>query len=269
MPWIIPSHQAPALLLKRWRPAWFSGLGLVLGSLAPDLEFIVPIRKGTIISHTLLGQVVFTVPVAVLLCFVTCGLVWPWLRRSAASSPHRLPALRNPVGWEWLRLSASALVGGLTHIALDGFTHPGSQTGWAVNLLPALALSVPLGFGWRVPLYEILEHVLSVPLGLAALMMWQASVREAGRRMPQRWDQGRTVAHNPIRPWIVAGGALGAAGAMILRHGPLADLVEYAAYGALDGVAVVLLAGASSGALRRLLGRRAMRRRRSPSAAMA
>jgi len=38
---MIPSHQAPVIPLKRWRPHWFSGLALVLGTLAPDLVFIL------------------------------------------------------------------------------------------------------------------------------------------------------------------------------------------------------------------------------------
>ena len=53
MPWIVPSHQAPVLPLKAWRPAWFSGLGLVLGSVTPDLVFIFSL--GFYVTPAVLG----------------------------------------------------------------------------------------------------------------------------------------------------------------------------------------------------------------------
>src|SRR5215813_9115 len=79
MPWIAPSHQAPALALKMWRPRSFSGLALCLGSAAPDLEFILRLRHEWVVSHTLAGQLFFTVPLVMLLHRLATDLVLPWL----------------------------------------------------------------------------------------------------------------------------------------------------------------------------------------------
>ncbi len=79
MPCIAPSHQAPALLLKRWRPAWFSGLGLVIGTMAPDLEFILRLQDNWVVSHTLAAQLYFTVPLTLVLYWLSVELVLPWL----------------------------------------------------------------------------------------------------------------------------------------------------------------------------------------------
>jgi hypothetical protein len=236
MPWIVPSHQAPALVLKKWRPGWFSGLGLVLGTLVPDLEFIVPLKRGTVISHTVFGQLVFTVPIAIVLYLVTCDLVWPWLSSSLSPPGRDFPPVRRARGPKLWRVAGSALIGGLTHIALDGFTHPVSDHGWAVALLPPLQWCVPFPFG-AVPVYDILQNVLSLALGIVALRM----ARDAISMSPP----GPAIAS-----WLTASGGLGAAVALVLRRLD-ADALSFAAYGALDGVALGILAAAASSQLRR------------------
>jgi len=39
MPATFPSHAAAVLPLKLWRPRWFDGVALVVGSMAPDLGY--------------------------------------------------------------------------------------------------------------------------------------------------------------------------------------------------------------------------------------
>src|SRR6185369_2971020 len=79
MPWIAPSHQAPVLPLKLWKPHLFSGLALCLGAAAPDLEFVLRIDYDWIISHTFAGQIYFTVPLVLLLHAALTAVVLPWL----------------------------------------------------------------------------------------------------------------------------------------------------------------------------------------------
>ncbi len=249
MPWIVPSHQAPALYLKSWRPRWFSGLGLVLGSLAPDLEFIVPVRKEMFLSHSLPGQVLFTLPVTLLLYLLSTELVLPWLSPFLPAAWRDLDAIRKPKGLGWLKVALSAVVGGLTHIALDGVTHDAAGGGWAVAFLPWLATPVATPFG-VAPLHDVLQIVLSVATGSIALLAWQRILRE--RRL---WSwRGRTPpAHGPVcgrSPMrlvcgVVACGLAGAGAAVAAATDrPPAIVVELASYALLDGVALGLLAGA-------------------------
>src|SRR5262245_51789600 len=148
MPWLVPAHQAPVLPLKRRWPGCFSGLGLVLGTLAPDLTFILRLDPhGTPASHSLLGQLYLTVPIVLVLHPLLTMLVLPWLLPHLPGGPplhlHALARSRPARdGISLVRLALSCLVGGLTHVFIDGFTH-GGESGWAVAYLPWLAMPVP------------------------------------------------------------------------------------------------------------------------------
>jgi Domain of unknown function (DUF4184) len=249
LPWIVPSHQAPALWLKSWRPRWFSGLGLVLGGLAPDLEFIVPVRKEMFLSHTLPGQVLFTLPVALVLYLLSTDLVLPWLSPYLPPAWRDLDAIRRPTGRGWLKVAASAVVGGLTHVALDGVTHDAAGGGWAVAFLPWLAarVSTPMG---ALPLHDVLQIVLTVVLGAASLLAWRRILR---KRLLWKWRERTPPAHastrgrSPLRlACCVLGCGILGAGAMAASaaDGPPGTVVELASYALLDGLALGLLLGA-------------------------
>src|SRR5262249_15158448 len=161
MPWVVPSHQAPAVLLKAWRPKWFSGLGLVLGTIAPDLEFIFRVDSNWYVSHTWAAQLYFTVPVVILSYWLLVEIVFPWLVLHVPDGPpfhpRALATLRAPRGHEWWTVAASAWLGGLSHLFLDGFTHD-DRSGWAVALWPVLRSDV--GFAWyHLPVFDLLQTV--------------------------------------------------------------------------------------------------------------
>ena len=106
---MIPSHQAPVIPLKRWRPHWFSGLALVLGTVAPDLAFILRLdENGAPLSHRFAGLFVVDVPLTIVLHVLATGLVLPWLLpHLAGGAPLHLHALARcrpvtpPVSFEW------------------------------------------------------------------------------------------------------------------------------------------------------------------------
>ncbi len=181
MPWMIPSHQAPVLPLKRWKPAWFSGLALVLGSIAPDLVFIFRLDEtGSPASHTFPGQILITMPFVVVLHTLATALVLPWLLpRLPDGAPfhfHSLARCRPASDLLGLaKVALSGLIGGLTHVAIDGFTH-GDHSGWALPLLPVLGTSLPGPFG-PLPLYDALQIGLTIGLGAWALVAWDRMAR--------------------------------------------------------------------------------------------
>lgn len=246
MPWIIPSHQAPALALKAWRPRFFSGLGLVLGSLAPDLEFIVPVSKEMHVGHTVVGQIVFTVPVALLLYLLSTDVVFPWIVSYLPRAWRDLTALERPRGIAWAGVAFSAFAGGLTHIFLDGFTHNLPEGGWALAFLPWLAWGVPTPFG-AMALHDLLQVIATVLLGGMALRMWGRILDEHLLRI---WRGGTLPAGESPAPrsaakllrWLGATASLGVAGALLGRPGmSVGQAVEFASYGFLDGIALGLL----------------------------
>jgi hypothetical protein len=255
MPWMIPSHQAPALSLKLWRPRLFSGLALCLGSMAPDLEFILRLDDDWIVSHTLAAQVYFTAPLVVILYALAAGLVLPWLLPllppGAPFHREQLAALRLPrTVAGWLSVATSGCIGGLTHVLLDSVTH-GNHSGWLVPLLPVLRLPVP-SLGGPIPLHDALQLWLSLLLGLAACAAWSGIARQG---LLWRWRgeppasvftaprSERVRAARWLSLWMLAG----ASAACGLR--PVHDLghgAEMATYGCIAFMALGLVLFAAS-----------------------
>jgi hypothetical protein len=262
---MLPSHQAPVLPLKRWRPSWFSGLGLVLGSVAPDLVFVFRLdENGSPAGHTVPGQLYLTVPLVLVLHVLTTALVLPWLLpRVPGGAPLYLHALArsrpatSPAAIA--RLALSALIGGLTHVALDGFTH-GDQSGWALPLLPVLGTPVPFPSG-PAPLYDVLQVVLTIALGLAALSSWQAMARELSAGGPgaadarklrpaARDDSARALA------LLLGAAVLGAVAAPLLKDAVgTPQGVKLAAYGFVTAGAAASVVAALADRARRVIER--------------
>jgi hypothetical protein len=145
VPLTVPAHQAVVLPLKlRW-PALMDGTALCVGAAAPDLAY--PLGHWMYDqSHTAVGIVVWAVPFTLAVCAV---LRW----RAAAGVAAQLPDLppfrfrsygvlsrRRPL----LAVTAAcALIGAVSHVVLDAFTHSGR---WGARWLgldhPAMTLPV-------------------------------------------------------------------------------------------------------------------------------
>jgi Domain of unknown function (DUF4184) len=259
MPWIVPSHQAVVLPLKAWRPHLFSGFGLVLGSMAPDLAFILMIDKDSVAAHTFPGQLYVTVPLVLVLHAVATRWVFPWLLPLLpVGRPfcfERLGAIASAgSAREWLRVAASGWIGGMTHVAIDGFTH-GNHSGWAREHFPGLA--APVGWaGASLPLHDALQIGLTIVFGAVTLMAWPRLLHlcpqpPGGTRAPASLRRGLGV-------WMLACAVLGAAvGAARRPEAAVAVRAEIALFGALAFVAYGLVLGgllqqAAQGAGRRV-----------------
>jgi len=265
MPWMIPSHQAPVLPLKRWRPHWFSGLALVLGSVAPDLAFVLSLdENGAPLSHRLAGLFAVDVPLAIVLHVLATALVLPWLLpHLAGGAPLHLHALarcrpvRDAAGV--LRVASSALVGAATHVFLDGFTH-GDRSGWALAFLPVLGTPVP-SFGGHAPLHDVLQFWLTLGLGALALRDWgrmASALPSPGPGAAAAWGvvQAPPEASRRVVASLLAAALAGAALAPFLK-GAIGspDGLKLAAYGAITFAMLAILLGALAGRARRVIDR--------------
>lgn len=168
MPFTFLAHQAPVLPLKlRW-PRAFAGTALVLGSIAPDCEYFLRGQVLTTFSHKLWSQPLFCLPLTLLLVFLVRRLIIGPLAAHLPALPQRGPlgALGRlhlgdyqsldgvPPGY-WPRAVVGALIGALSHLLLDDFTH---DTGWSVTHLALLQAPLPLQFlGQPLPLYRALQ----------------------------------------------------------------------------------------------------------------
>jgi hypothetical protein len=216
-----PSHMAAALPFLRTPllPA-----AVVVGTMAPDISYYVPLFVARDLSHSLLGLVTVD-----LLLGVLGALAW-WvvLRAPILDALPRRIGTRiavlgrlgwRPSGWGWpvtiLVLVISALVGGTTHLVWDSFTHPG----WLVDHVAFLRLQLgPL------PLDKWLQHLSSVG-GLVVVAVW--ATRWLGRAVPDPTRPTRLTGANRRGAWIVvlAAGILG--GLLTWIHGLLGGTAPF------------------------------------------
>jgi hypothetical protein len=256
MPATLLSHQAIVLPLKMRWPRWFSGVGLCIGSMAPDLEFIGRMSDDWLFSHTVSAQLWFTVPLSMALTWILTAVVLPALLPFLRDHPrlrlHDLAALSAPSSMrEWTTVAWSAWVGGMSHVVLDGITH-GNHSGWLVPWFPILRTPVP-HFGGPVPLHDALQFWLTLVFAVVTVFLWQRIVT---RGLLWRWRR-RRVTSLPRQPrmvgirmlWIVTGcAALGACTGMLQNHAHPKAAAAAIAFGAIDMAAAgVLLLAVRSG----------------------
>lgn len=123
------SHPAVFVPLVWFFKSRVSVTGLVMGSIAPDFEYFIRMQGKSEYGHRLDGVLWFDLPLGLLVAFVFHGYV----RNTVI---QHLPALLrgrllNELRFDWNRhffrypvaVLVSFLVGSLSHLAWDGFTH--------------------------------------------------------------------------------------------------------------------------------------------------
>ncbi len=205
MPATFPSHAAAVLPLKLWRPGWFDGLALVVGSTAPDLAYPLTGFVEVPGTHWGPGLLYWNLPVTLALCWL--------VRRYAPDVAVHLPArwfalpdygALGRVRHRWYVTVCSALLGAYSHLFWDGFTHNPEIGGWAVRRLPVLARDAVPGWPW----WYLLQHLSSLVGGLVAIALFA----HIGRyRLIRRWHGDPPRAHRaPARFWPPVATALAA-----------------------------------------------------------
>jgi hypothetical protein len=171
MPFTFFAHQLFVVPLKCARPRWFDGTALCVGSMAPDFAYALYGTPLAFASHSLGAQLLWSLPVTLLLTR---------LIRDPMADPlgAHLPA---PLGPEVRALAhsrhsrgitaASALLGAMSHVFVDGFTHRG---GWAVERFEPLRRVLLDVAGHALTTARLLQytgHVFGTALGFA-LFAW-------------------------------------------------------------------------------------------------
>lgn len=214
------SHPAAVVPLMRW------GLvpsALVIGSMAPDVPYFVPMPVARGFSHSpagvptvdlLLGLVVFGVWQSVLAAGVVAIAPAGLRARLGPSSPaglrHHVTGLRRP-----LLVVVSLVVGALTHVVWDAFTHSGS---WGTERFDVLRT-----FYGPLPLYRWAQYASGLVGGAVLLVVavrwWRTTPprADAGRAGTAHLAAGRRLA---LGVWAAALVVTAAAG-VVAAAGPL------------------------------------------------
>lgn len=238
MPLTFLSHQAVVLPLKIGAPRWTSGTALVIGSMAPDVEYYARTYPGAgPLSHTWLGQLTFCLPVSLVLYWLVTRII---ARPLAAHLPDggalhlRDYALlsEQPSGAAHLPVVAlSALVGSSSHVVLDRLSG-----GWSMHNAAEYGAWFPfsaMSADWHWIAFKLATWIV---LATVTLLM----MRYMGeRRLLRRWNAERVAAQEvsatvaadfpasrapvhrePLRFWgtIIASGMLGGVLGSIFRR---------------------------------------------------
>jgi hypothetical protein len=129
LPLPLLAHQAPVLPLKLWRPAAFNGTALMIGSIAPDLEYLrlsVAYNPDRGFAHSIAGQLYFCLPITTaIVLLVGYGRLGEVLAARLGPRLAWLVGAATDVttAGGFFRACASALVGSFSHIAFDALTH--------------------------------------------------------------------------------------------------------------------------------------------------
>jgi uncharacterized protein DUF4184 len=167
------AHPAAVIPLQRLLRQWAVPSALVVGSVAPDLAYILPIGVSRSASHSVGALLWFCLPVGYAVYIVYHLLLkLPLISLLPTDVACRLTTVtgggrRLPAG-SWWAVPASVLLGAGTHLAWDAFTHEEAPAVRAFGFLRAQLFSVG---AYRLFVYKILQHG-STLMGILILGWW-------------------------------------------------------------------------------------------------
>jgi hypothetical protein len=196
MPFTV-SHVA-AVLPMVGRTDRLPTAALVIGSMAPDYPWFLTGGRTAGLSHSPVGVVTVDLAVGLLAVVAWRLLVQAPLRDLVPRSlGERLPRSPGVVAADLPWLALGVVVGAVTHVVWDSFTHAGR---WGVDLVPWLHtehLGLP-GYTWA--------QFASGALGLVVLAVW--GVRRLARAVPDPEGLHSSFEERRVAWALVVAGAL-------------------------------------------------------------
>jgi len=139
MPFTI-SHVAAVLPFARFLRRGRILSAVVIGSMVPDFGWFLPWRPDRFETHSGIALLTWSLPVGLMTYWVFQYLVKTPVREVLPDNAYAraLPHAAIADIWslqQWLIASAGVLVGAITHLVWDGFTHEGAR---GVRMIPAI-----------------------------------------------------------------------------------------------------------------------------------
>lgn len=177
------AHPAAVIPLRQYLCAPGAVSACVIGSMAPDFVYWLPLPIYRETSHTIPALFTFCLPVGFIVFWLYHTLINPPL---LALLPHaitvRLPPIQ-PLSWHGRHIALvlfAVLLGAATHIAWDACTHYNTPV---TRLLPVLEAPLLTGNGYVVRVYKVLQHGSTiVGFGVLASFGWRWYQRTPPRR---------------------------------------------------------------------------------------
>jgi hypothetical protein len=164
-----PAHIVAVLPLRNSRLVWSA---LIVGAIAPDFEYFLRLAPDDGYGHTLAGSLLLTLPLAILALWLFHAIVKkPLIELFPDAAQRRLTKYAGEFCFGGLArftlIVISIMVGMLTHLLWDSFTHPNT---WLHRSWPLLRQRISVPLVGATPIYKLLQHGSTV-LGLGALLM--------------------------------------------------------------------------------------------------
>lgn len=166
------SHPAIILPFKYFPRKWFSMTALIIGSLTPDFEYFIRMKVQSIYSHTLCGVLWFDLPLALLLAFIFHNIVRNDLVFNLPNIVQSRFYSFTEFNWNryfkenWIIAIISALIGILSHLFWDAFTH---EHGYFVNQISELKNTLNIAEN-KIPVWKILQHMSTLFGGIIIII---------------------------------------------------------------------------------------------------
>ena len=207
----------------------------VIGSMVPDFGWLVPEPLSRLQTHSIPALFTFSLPVGLTAYWVTLLLIRPAMLEVVPNGAYvRLRAAIVPSITRlasWLYAAAALLLGAVTHLLWDTFTHEDAR---GVRMFPLLTDYGPEMAGHPLHLYRWLQYGSSL-LGLAlvamALVLWlrhapapaKAPLRRIGAHERMLWLSAYVLPSLLIMAWEIT--RPGPGGVPAFSHGATLGLV--------------------------------------------
>lgn len=155
-----PTHAVVALPFSKVSSKYVALTALVIGSMAPDLEYFLFLTIQRAFSHSYINMFFFELPLTILLTIYfqlharerIVPLLPEFVNRKIpnAAPAHYKSYFKN----YWYLILFWALIGIVSHIFWDSFTHP---HGSMVLKFPVLQSTISIA-SFELPFYKLLQH---------------------------------------------------------------------------------------------------------------
>jgi len=210
MPFTV-SHAAAVLPLHRLSHK-LPLTALMVGSMAPDFGYFFSFEASRQLTHSFAGLFIFALPVGLFVWLFYVAVLEKATITLLSDRWHTRFAHTDAITPTLVARSAIAIVlGAVTHLLWDSFTHRGT---FATDAFPVLLGATP-GLAW-LPIYHLL-HGLSSVVGLAILVRWARHLH-------------RQPAKSLIRPYKISERTRGRALWLLLFASMIAGLWHWLPY---------------------------------------
>jgi hypothetical protein len=162
------SHAAAVLPLRKLGKSRLPLAALIIGSMSPDFSyFFMPGEVERLATHSIAGLFWFCLPVSLAVWFLYVRVLeQPTIALLPEHWAARITPSRSDLTITSLAIvSVAILLGAVTHIVWDSFTHINSPV---VNAVPGLRVVVFEWHGRPIRVFRVLQHLSSV-LGMLVL----------------------------------------------------------------------------------------------------